>query len=176
MDEADGANIGVNDLKCMMLQIGVSDIALQHELGSIKNPTLPSFNEKIEGYKQARKTTSPSTAFGNAASKGNNNHRPAAGESKPSQHPGPARGRGERDHRLALRGRCFGYPKDDHLLPHCNYPENVKCNLCSATCHIMPACSRRQNVRSIQQLPASTPASQKLAIAYGGGSSFPETR
>ena len=29
MDEADGAYIGVNDLICMMLQIGVSDVALQ---------------------------------------------------------------------------------------------------------------------------------------------------
>ena len=75
MDKADRANIVVNDLICMMLQIGVSDPALQQELGSIRNPTLPSFNEKIKGYEQARKTTS-STAFGNAASRGNPNRRP----------------------------------------------------------------------------------------------------
>ena len=30
--EADGINIGVNDLICMMLQIGISDPALQLEL------------------------------------------------------------------------------------------------------------------------------------------------
>ena len=36
MDEADGANIGVNDLICMMIQIGVSDPALQFKLGSVK--------------------------------------------------------------------------------------------------------------------------------------------
>ena len=48
MDEADGANIGINNLICMMLQIGVSDPALQRELGSINKPTLPSFKEKIK--------------------------------------------------------------------------------------------------------------------------------
>ena len=37
INEADGANIGVNDLFCMMLQIGASDTALQRELGAIKN-------------------------------------------------------------------------------------------------------------------------------------------
>ena len=66
IEEADGDNIEVNDLICIILQIGVSDPALQHELGSIKNPTLPSFNDKIEGYEQARKTVS-SPVFGLAA-------------------------------------------------------------------------------------------------------------
>ena len=47
----------------MMLQIGVSDPALRRELGSIKNPTLLNFNDKIEGYEQACKTEQ-STAFG----------------------------------------------------------------------------------------------------------------
>ena len=56
--EADGANITINDLVCMMLQIGASDTALQRELGAIKNPTLPEFNRKIEGYEQALKTLS----------------------------------------------------------------------------------------------------------------------
>ena len=66
IEEADGDNIGVNDLICMMLQIGASDPALQCELGSIKSPTLPSFNDKIEGYELAHKTDS-SPAFGLAA-------------------------------------------------------------------------------------------------------------
>ena len=66
MEEADGDNIGVNDLICMMLQIGVSDPALQRELGSIKNTTLIAFNDKIETYEQARKTVSLS-AFSLAA-------------------------------------------------------------------------------------------------------------
>ena len=61
IEEADGDNIGVNDLICMMLQIG-SGIT-ERELGSIKNPTLIAFNDKIEGYEQARKTVS-SSAFG----------------------------------------------------------------------------------------------------------------
>ena len=56
IEEADGANIGVNDLICMMLQIGTSDPALRRELGAIRNPTLNNFNEKIEGFEQARKT------------------------------------------------------------------------------------------------------------------------
>ena len=63
IEEADGDNIGVNDLICMMLQIGASDPSLRRELGSIKNPTMLNFNGKIEGYEQARKTES-STAFG----------------------------------------------------------------------------------------------------------------
>ena len=33
-----------------MLQIGVLDPALQRELGAIKNPTLPAFSDKLEGY------------------------------------------------------------------------------------------------------------------------------
>ena len=40
----------------MMLQIGLSDSHLRRELGAIRNPTLPGFSEKIEGYEQARKT------------------------------------------------------------------------------------------------------------------------
>ena len=50
IEEADGDNIGVNDLICMMLQIGASDPALRRELGSIKNPTLIVFNDKIEEF------------------------------------------------------------------------------------------------------------------------------
>ena len=66
IEEADGDNIGVNDLICMMLQIGASDPALRRELGLIKNPTIIAFNDKIEGFKQARKTES-SYAYGLAA-------------------------------------------------------------------------------------------------------------
>ena len=35
VEEADGVNIGVNDLVCMMLQIGLSDFSLRHDLGSV---------------------------------------------------------------------------------------------------------------------------------------------
>ena len=66
IEEADGDNIGVNDLICMMLQIGASDPALRRELGAIKNPTLMNFNDKIEGFEQARKTEQ-SSAYGLAA-------------------------------------------------------------------------------------------------------------
>ena len=112
----------------------------------IKNPTLPSFNEKIKGYEEARKTTS-STAFGNSAFKGNPNCRPPpSGQQRSTERSGAPCGRGEQDRRLALRGHCFRCTKEDHLLPHCTYPKSVKCNLCSATGHITPACSRRQNV------------------------------
>ena len=62
IEKADGDNIGVNNLICMMLQIGASDPALRRELGSIKNQTLITFNDKIEGFEQARKTES-STAY-----------------------------------------------------------------------------------------------------------------
>ena len=53
IDEADGTNITVNDLICMMLQIGLNDQGLQRELGSIREPILQSFTEKIEGYEKA---------------------------------------------------------------------------------------------------------------------------
>ena len=66
IDEADGINISVNDLVCMMLQIGLSDQGLQHELGFIRDPTLQLFTEKIEGYEQGLKTTG-SSVFANAA-------------------------------------------------------------------------------------------------------------
>ena len=77
INEADGANIGVNDPIYMMLQIGALDPDLQRKLGAIKNPTLPAFNMKIEGFEQARKTTA-STAHGNAASKSSSQRRPPA--------------------------------------------------------------------------------------------------
>ena len=53
IEEADGVNIGLNDLVCMMLQIGFSDPSLQRELGAVRNPTLAAFNEKIKGFEQA---------------------------------------------------------------------------------------------------------------------------
>ena len=49
-------NITCNDLICMMLQIGLSDQNLQRELGAIRNPTLDTFSEKIEGFEQAKRT------------------------------------------------------------------------------------------------------------------------
>ena len=180
IEEADGATITVNDLICMMLQIGASDSALQKELGAIQNPTLPAFNRAIEGYEQARKTTAPS-AHGNAASRSNQRRpapQPRQKNSRPAQ--SATRGKGEKDRRLALRGRCFRCAKDDHMLPDCSYPSDVKCNLCSAQGHISPACSRRQNVRSVQQVPAlaSSGSQQQLAITYDNsfpadGSSWP---
>ena len=107
MDEGDGANIGVNDLICKMLQIGASDTALQLELGAIKNPALLAFNNKIEGFEQVRKTTA-STAFGNAASKAASQRcPPTGGQNKSNPRSSNPHGRGECDRRLALRGRCF---------------------------------------------------------------------
>ena len=153
-----------------MLQISASDSALQRELGAIKNPTLQSFNTKIEGYEQARKTTA-TTAFGITASKTSPQRRlPMNNQNKPNNRPSNTRGRGKRDRRLALHGRCFRCAKDDHILPQCSYPADIKCNLCSASGHITPACSRCQNVRAIQQLPhsQSTAASQQLALTYDG--------
>ena len=44
---------------CMMLQIRASDPALRRELGSIKNPTILAFNDKIEGFEQAKKRSLP---------------------------------------------------------------------------------------------------------------------
>ena len=35
LEEADGANIGCDDLVCMMLQIGLSDGQLRRDLGAI---------------------------------------------------------------------------------------------------------------------------------------------
>ena len=169
IDEADGATITVNDLVCMMLQIGASDSALQKELGAIQNPTLPAFNRAIVGYEQARKTTA-STAHGNAASR-NPPRRPSGQNQQRNSRTSNNRGREEKDRRLALRGRCFRCAKDDHMLPSCSYPSDVKCNLCSATGHITPACGRRQNARSAQQNPASSSGSQQLALTFDG--SFP---
>ena len=128
-EDADGASIGVTDLICMMLQIGVSDVALQRELGAIKNPTLPAFNDKIEGNEQARKSTASGTAYGKAASKGGSQRRSSTGPPKANSRSTASRGRSERDRRLTLHGRCFCCAKEDHLLPQCSYPENVKCNL-----------------------------------------------
>ena len=68
LEEADGANIGCDDLVCMMLQIGLSDSQLRRDLGGIRDPTLKAFSEKIECFEQAKKTE-PDIAFGNAASK-----------------------------------------------------------------------------------------------------------
>ena len=127
IEEADGDNIGVNDLICMMLQVGISDPALQRELGAIKNPTLPVFSDKLEGYEQARKTVAHS-AFGFSAKGNPRRPQPPASASKANQRSNPPRGRGERDRRLALQGRCFRYSRDDHMLPQCSYPVSVKCN------------------------------------------------
>ena len=100
-----------------MLRIGASDTALQSELGATKNPTLPAFNMKIEGFEQARKTTA-STAFGNAASKSPSQRRPPASTQPKNNRSSNNRGKGEHDHHLALRGRCFRCAKDDDM---CSY-------------------------------------------------------
>ena len=65
IEEADGDNIGVNDLICMMLQIGVSDPALQRKLGSIKNPTfcIRRFLSRQGRPTGIRKTGSASAVF-----------------------------------------------------------------------------------------------------------------
>ena len=113
----------------MMLQIGASDTALQKKLGAIQNPTLPAFNRAIEGYEQARKTTAPS-AHGNATSRINQRRpapQPRQKNSRPAQ--SATRGKGEKDRRLALRGRCFRCAKDDHMLSDCSYPSDVKLSL-----------------------------------------------
>ena len=60
----------------MMLQIGLSDQGLQSELGSIREPTLQRFTEKIEGYEQGLKSTG-SSVFANAATRGPTPRRPA---------------------------------------------------------------------------------------------------
>ena len=134
--------IGVNDLICMMLQIGASDPTLKHELGSIKNPTLLNFNDKIECYEQARKTEQ-STAYG-LATKGSTQKRQGTQANRNMQRVNQNRGGAERSRRAALRGRCFRCAREDHLLPQCSYPSSVKCNSCNGQGHISPACGKRQ--------------------------------
>ena len=103
LEEADGVNIGGDDLICMMLQIGLSDSSLQRELGAVRNPTLASFSEKIEDFEQARRTLS-SSAYENAVSCTSNpsNRRNFGQSGRPANKNPPARGKGERDRRLAL--------------------------------------------------------------------------
>ena len=180
LEEANGANIGCDDLICMMLQIGLSDSHLRRELGAIRNPTMARFSEKIEGFEQARKTE-PEAAYGNAAQRPAPNRRQQAqGGRAPTRNSAP-RNRGEKDRRLALRGKCFCCAKNHHLLPACSYPDSVKCNLCGATGHITPACGRRQVAQAVQQIPLSASSSQsshapsstqQLAIAYDGSSNY----
>ena len=126
-----------------MLQIGASDPALRRELGSIKNPTLIAFNDKIDGFKQARKTES-STAYGLAAKGAPSRRGQNPSTSKNAQQPVQNRGGSERSRRTALRGRCFRCAREDHMLPQCSYPATVKCNTCNGTGHILLACGKRQ--------------------------------
>ena len=115
LEEADGANISCNDLICMMLQIGLSDSNLQRELGSIRNPTLDAFTERIEGFEQA-KLTMATNAHGLAASRGNANggRRSNVASGKNASKPQSNRNRVERDRRLALRGKCFRCARRSH--------------------------------------------------------------
>ena len=171
IEEADGDNIGVNDLICIMLQIGASDPSLRRELGSIKNPTLLNFNDKIEGYEQARKTES-STAFGLVAKGSSQKRSQGAQPAKNTQKSNQNQGGIERSRRAALRGRCFQCAREDHMLPQCSYPASVKCNACNNLGHISPACGKRQvaNASNTPQShpPASSlvPQMQQLAIGY----------
>ena len=111
----------------MMLQIGASDPALRRELGAIRNPTLNNFNEKIEGFEQARKTEM-SSAHGLAA-KGSTPRRQGSQQNRNTPKANPNKvGNSERSRRAALRGRYFRCSKEDHLLPQCSYPSSVKCN------------------------------------------------
>ena len=176
LEEADGANITCNDLICMMLQIGLSDSNLQRELGAIRNPTLDAFKEKIEGYEQAKRTMSGS-AHGLAVSRriANAGRRKGGAVNKPQSRNASSKNKGERDRRIALRGKCFRCARADHMITQCSYPETVKCNLCGALGHVSPACSRRQSAQVLQHQhitshasPPSGHDSHQLAITYDG--------
>ena len=85
------------------------------------------------------------------------------------------RNKGERDRRIALRGKCFSCARADHMITQCSYPESVKCNLCGALGHVSPACSRRQSTQVLQHQqitshasPPSGHDSSQLAITYDG--------
>ena len=157
MEEADGANIGCDDLVCMMLQIGLSDNQLRRDLGGVREPTLKAFSEKIECFEQAKKTE-PDIAFGNAASKAPPGRRQPAQGGR-NDRGGANRNKGERERHLSLRGKCFRCAKGDHMIPACTYPESVKCNLCGGIGHITPACSRCQVANSSQQIPQASSTS-----------------
>ena len=47
LEEADGVNIGCDNLICMMLQIGLSDSTLQRELGTVRIPPWPSSARRL---------------------------------------------------------------------------------------------------------------------------------
>ena len=154
-----------------MLQIGASDPALRRELGAIRNPTLANFNDKIEGFEQARKTEL-SSAYGLAA-KGTPPKRQSNSQGRNNAKPNQNKGGSERSRRAALRGRCFRCSREDHLLPQCSYPSTVKCNTCNGQGHISPACGKRQAANASQAAQSQSSASlypqmQQLAIGYDG--------
>ena len=144
---------------------------MRRELGAIRNPTLANFNDKIEGFEQARKTEL-SSAYGLAA-KGTPPKRQNNSQGRNNAKPNQNKGGSERSRRAALRGRCFRCSREDHLLPQCSYPSSVKCNTCNGQGHISPACGKRQAANASQagQSQFSTslyPQMQQLAIGYDG--------
>ena len=173
LDFSDRTRTGISKLisRCA-LQIGLSDGQLRRELGAIRNQSMASFSEKIEGFEQAR-MTEPDSSYGNAVSRvppnsASNRQTSGQGGWLPNRN-NTSRGQGERDRRLALCGKCFRVAKADHMIPACTYPDSVKCNLCGAVGHVTPACGRRQVAQMAQHIPlspSSPPASssQQLVV------------
>ena len=154
--------------------------AMQHPpcSGAIRNATLHAFSDKIEGFEEAKRTMSGS-AYGLAVSRTNTNvsRRNNSAANKPQNRNQSSKNRGERDRRLALQGKCFRCARSDHMITQCSYPEMVKCNLCGAVGHVLPACSSRQSAQAMQHQhipshtsPSPSPGhnSHQLAIAYDG--------
>ena len=149
IDEADGTNITVNDLICMMLQIGLSDQVLQRELGSIREPTLQSFTEKIEGYEQGLKSTGSATRGPSPRRPTPQNSRTNTSNEMFSLHKG-------RSHDNKLHLSRFG------KVQYVRFNRSYCSNLCPAS----------ECPRYLFFFAASTSPVQ-LAITYDGGSNFP---
>lgn len=130
-DEADIANMTLEDSLCLMYITGLRDVELVKRLGEIEDPTIRQMDAIIRAHANSKATTA-ATSRATKANQGKKSGQPG----------GTPMSDWEKKRRAGIEGKCYRCGSNTHRQPACTLDKKTKCTTCKRTGHVASVCGK----------------------------------